>query len=180
MMSTNAASLVSRSAGSGEAILFIAPRERNMLRAIERATRQPIEAMNLPTLDDVNQRRIARFKQRIAHALEGGDSSSYRGVVEEFTRDSGADIVDVAAALASLAQGRTPLLLNGKRAAVASVAGAQPAPPAPASAHGAFEPPRRTERKGSRFGPQQTYRLQVGRAHGVQPGKIGRAAGTAR
>src|SRR5664279_3773868 len=58
-----------RAGRSGEAILFIAPRERNMLRAIERATRQPIEAMNLPTLDDVNQRRVARFKERVASAL---------------------------------------------------------------------------------------------------------------
>src|ERR1039458_5719414 len=116
MMSTNAASLVSRSAGSGEAILFIAPRERNMLRAIERATRQPIEAMNLPTLDDVNQRRVARFKERVASALNSGASSAYRGVVEDFARESSADIVDVAAALASLAQGSTPLILSGKRA----------------------------------------------------------------
>jgi ATP-dependent RNA helicase DeaD len=162
-----------RAGRSGEAILFIAPRERNMLRAIERATRQPIEAMNLPTLDDVNQRRIARFKERIAAALHGGESSSYRAVVEDFVRDHGADIVDVAAALASLAQGRTPLLLSGKRAAEESL------PSAPTHGnrgdrppHGAAERPRRPERKGSRFGPQQTYRLQVGRAHGVQPGNI--------
>jgi ATP-dependent RNA helicase DeaD len=39
-----------RAGRSGEAILFISPRERNMLRIIERATRQPIEAMSLPTL----------------------------------------------------------------------------------------------------------------------------------
>ena len=45
-----------RAGRSGEAILFISPRERNMLRIIERATRQPIEAMSLPTLDDVNER----------------------------------------------------------------------------------------------------------------------------
>src|ERR1019366_10603560 len=72
-----------RAGRSGEAILFIAPRERNMLRAIERATRQPIEAMNLPTLDDVNQRRVARFKERVASALNSGASSAYRGVVED-------------------------------------------------------------------------------------------------
>ncbi len=39
-----------RAGRKGEAILFIAPRERNMLRAIERATRQVIEPMNLPTV----------------------------------------------------------------------------------------------------------------------------------
>src|ERR1039457_4350919 len=154
-----------RAGRSGQAILFIAPRERNMLRAIERATRQPIEAMNLPTLDDVNQRRVARFKERVASALNSGASSAYRGVVEDFARESGADIVDVAAALASLAQGSTPLILSGKRAQGESA-------PAPAAHEDRAERPRQAGRKGSRFGPQQTYRLQVGRAHGVQPGNI--------
>ncbi|MGH8144252.1 MAG: DEAD/DEAH box helicase, partial [Steroidobacteraceae bacterium] len=105
-----------RAGRNGEAILFVAPRERNMLRAIERATRQPIEAMNLPTLDDVNQRRIGRFKQRITDALNGAAAGPYRAIVEDFVRTSGADVVDVAAALASLAQGRTPLILSAKRA----------------------------------------------------------------
>jgi ATP-dependent RNA helicase DeaD len=156
-----------RAGRSGQAILFIAPRERNMLRAIERATRQPIEAMNLPTQDDVNQRRIAQFKQRIAGALQQGIAGSYRAIVEEFARESGAELLDVAAAIASLAQGRTPLLL-----------GAAPSRPdgntEPASAGRSDRPDRsdRPHRKGSRFGPQQTYRLEVGRAHGVQPGNL--------
>jgi ATP-dependent RNA helicase DeaD len=162
-----------RAGRSGEAILFIAPRERNMLRIIERATRQPIEAMNLPTLDDVNQRRITRFKERVALALASGASSPYRGVIEDFARESGADIVDVAAALASLAQGATPLILSGKRPQ-------GEAAPAPAMHedrgerphHAATERPRQGGRKGARFGPQETYRLEVGRAHGVQPGNI--------
>jgi len=64
----------------------------------------------------VNLRRIGRFKERIQLALESGAASSYRGVVEDFARESGADVVDVAAALASLAQGKTPLILGGKRA----------------------------------------------------------------
>ncbi len=153
-----------RAGRSGEAIVFIAPRERNMLRIIERATRQPIEAMNLPTLDDVNQRRIARFKDRIAAALASGASTSYRGVIEDFARASGADIVDVAAALASLAQGTTPLILSGKRA--------EEAAPAPATVPERGERPRHGSRKSARFGPQETYRLEVGRAHGVQPGNI--------
>jgi ATP-dependent RNA helicase DeaD len=152
-----------RAGRSGEAILFIAPRERNMLRIIERATRQPIEAMNLPTIDDVNLRRIGRFKERIALALNGGASSSYRGVVEDFARESGADIVDVAAALASLAQGKTPLTLSGK--AAREETGAAP----DAKDRGRPRPP---GHKGGRFGPQETYRLEVGRAHGVQPGNL--------
>jgi len=156
-----------RAGRSGEAILFIAPRERNMLRIIERATRQPIEAMNLPTIDDVNLRRIARFKERIALALNGGASSSYRGVVEDFARESGADIVDVAAALASLAQGKTPLILGGKAAREETGA-----PMREDRGREDRDRPRQAGHKGGRFGPQETYRLEVGRAHGVQPGNI--------
>jgi ATP-dependent RNA helicase DeaD len=157
-----------RAGRSGEAILFIAPRERNMLRIIERATRQPIEAMNLPTIDDVNLRRIGRFKERIQLALESGAAGSYRGVVEDFARESGADIVDVAAALASLAQGKTPLILSGKAAREESGA----PPMRETQGREDKDRPRQGGRKGGRFGPQETYRLDVGRAHGVQPGNI--------
>ncbi len=160
-----------RAGRSGEAILFIAPRERNMLRAIERATRQPIEAMNLPTLDDVNQRRIGRFKQRIALALDGGASNAYRAIVEEFVHERGADIVDVAAALASLAQGRTPLILSTKRADHEAPA-AHEEDTAARPVRGVAGRTRPAGGAGGRFGPQRTYRLEVGRVHGVQPGNI--------
>ena len=63
---------------SGQAILFVAPRERGMLRAIEKATRQPIEAMGLPTVDDVNAKRVDRFKAAVAHALESENLDVYR------------------------------------------------------------------------------------------------------
>jgi ATP-dependent RNA helicase DeaD len=162
-----------RAGRSGEAILFIAPRERNMLRIIERATRQPIEAMNLPTLDDVNQRRITRFKEKIATTLASGAASAYRGVVEDFARESGADVVDVAAALASMAQGTTPLILSGKRADDADGRSERPHhAPSERPERSSSERPRPGGRKGARFGPQETYRLDVGRAHGVQPGNI--------
>ena len=65
-----------RAGRSGEAILFIAPRERNMLRVIERATRQPIEPMDLPTIEDVNEQRVARFNQRISDALAAGEAET--------------------------------------------------------------------------------------------------------
>ena len=57
-----------RAGRNGEAILFVTPRERNMLRYIERATRQPLEPMELPTVADVNEQRVARFRQRIVDA----------------------------------------------------------------------------------------------------------------
>ena len=51
-----------RAGRSGEAILFIAPRERNLLRLIEKHTRQTIDPLSLPTAEDVNTKRLAKFK----------------------------------------------------------------------------------------------------------------------
>ena len=153
-----------RAGRSGEAILFVAPRERNMLRSIERATRQPIEPMNLPTLDDVNSKRAQKFKERIATALASGASTSYRALIEEFAHESGADLSDIAAALASLAQGKTPLLLGTPRDDAAE----RQRGDAPERG-----PPGRTGKvRGHRDDPQDTYRLAVGSVHGVQPGNI--------
>jgi ATP-dependent RNA helicase DeaD len=103
-----------RAGRSGEAILFIAPRERNMLRIIERATRQQITQMNLPSVAAVNEQRVARFKQRIADTLTDGETEAFRAIVEEFQAEHDVSAIDVAAALASLLQGSTPLLLPEK------------------------------------------------------------------
>ena len=109
-----------RAGRKGEAILFIAPRERNMLRAIERATRQAIEPMNLPTVDAVNALRIAKFKQRVTETLSQADMKAqvdvkaFRPMVEQLEAETGLPLIDIAAALASLAQGTTPLLHGGK------------------------------------------------------------------
>jgi ATP-dependent RNA helicase DeaD len=103
-----------RAGRKGEAILFIAPRERNMLRAIERATRQVIEPMNLPSVDAVNTLRIAKFKQKISDTIAKGEANLYRPVLEQMESETGLPLIDIAAALASLSQGSTPLLLAGK------------------------------------------------------------------
>ena len=100
-----------RAGRSGEAILFIAPRERNMLRIIERATRQQIAQMNLPSVAAVNEQRVARFKQRIADTLADGETAAFRAIVEEFQAENEVPAIEIAAALASLLQGATPLLL---------------------------------------------------------------------
>jgi ATP-dependent RNA helicase DeaD len=114
-----------RAGRKGEAILFIAPRERNMLRAIERATRQTIEPMNLPTVDAVNALRIAKFKQRITETIAKGEAAVFRPVLEQLEAETGLPLIDIAAALASLSQGTTPLLLTSKaeRSAEAYVPG---------------------------------------------------------
>jgi ATP-dependent RNA helicase DeaD len=115
-----------RAGRKGEAILFIAPRERNMLRAIERATRQVIEPMNLPTVDAVNTFRIAKFKQRVVETVAQSDAKELRPVIEQLEAESGLPLIDIAAALAALAQGATPLLLGGKSGRGEEVRGGHP------------------------------------------------------
>ena len=109
-----------RAGRSGDAILFVSPREKNMLRAIERATRQPIEEMQLPTVESVNDARVTRFLARITDALaldagNGGDIGLYRELVERYEREQNVPAIEVAAALAKLLQGDTPLLLAPDR-----------------------------------------------------------------
>ena len=101
-----------RAGRSGEAILFVAPRERRMLASIERATRQPIERMELPTVEAVNDQRIVKFKQRITDAIEAGELEVFRDVIEQYEKEHNIPAVEIAAALAKMAQGRSPLLLK--------------------------------------------------------------------
>ena len=170
-----------RAGRSGEAILFIAPRERNLLRLIERATRQSIEPLSLPTVDDVNTRRLAKFKARIGEALAAGPAEFHRKAVQEIALETGADLLSIAAAVASLVEGGAP---------VQSAAPAERyAPPArgPESANADDDRPRKPRRDaepvdlpavpegGYSFeddGQQITWRLAVGRRHGAEPGHI--------
>jgi len=101
-----------RAGRSGEAILFVAPREKRMLMAIERATRQPIAEMQLPSVEAVNDQRIAKFKQRIAGALASDDLGQFRQLVEAFEQEHNVPAVEIAAALARMVQGDQPLLLQ--------------------------------------------------------------------
>ena len=101
-----------RAGRKGEAILFVAPRERGMLRAIERATRQPIEPMALPTVETVNEQRVNRFLGRITTALESSEIGQFRDLIERYEREQNVPAVEIAAALAKLVQGDMPLLLD--------------------------------------------------------------------
>jgi len=156
-----------RAGRKGDAILFVAPRERNLLRIIERATRQPIEAMSLPTVEDVNARRSARFAVRITAAIAEGQAVGYRRMIEEYVRESGADPLDVAAVLAQLVQGRPPLGQPEPRAEEPRESEAPDTKPRPGSAAAA---PKRV--RAPRFAPQDTYRIAIGRVHGLVPGNL--------
>jgi len=101
-----------RAGRKGEAILFVAPRERRMLRAIEQATRQAIEPMKMPSTEDINQHRMTKFKERIRETMMGEELEIYHNLVNELIEEDSADPLELAAALAKLVQGDQPLLLD--------------------------------------------------------------------
>jgi ATP-dependent RNA helicase DeaD len=83
-----------------------------MLRAIERATRQPIEEMQLPSVDAVNDNRVAKFLSRIGDTLAEGNIEFYRELLQRYEGESNTTAIDIAAALAKLLQGDAPFLLT--------------------------------------------------------------------
>ena len=101
-----------RAGRSGEAILFVTTRERQMVGTIERATRQKIELMKLPSTEAINDKRIMEFKQRITDTLTADNLDFYQRLIEEYLGEHDVPADLVAAALASLAQGDKPLLLK--------------------------------------------------------------------
>jgi len=173
-----------RAGRKGEAILFITPRERNMLRYIERATRSPLEPMDLPTIADVNEQRVAKFRQRITEALAEGEGEVFRSLIEEYEREHDVPAIEIAAALASLLQGGSPLLLKEKE----RESRVSEHPPMEDAANEPSRRPGKKDRKLREHEPDgergretparladedtETYRLEVGYVHGVKPGNI--------
>ncbi len=101
-----------RAGRSGEAIVFVTPREKRLLQAIERATRQPIEEMQLPTVDTVNDKRIDRFLQKITDTLAASELNLFQSMVERYQQEKNVPAIEIAAALARIVQGDKPLLLE--------------------------------------------------------------------
>jgi ATP-dependent RNA helicase DeaD len=179
-----------RAGRSGEAILFITPREQGLLKAIERATRQPVAPLTLPTVKAVNDVRIAKFKDQITDMLAAGGLDVFRNLIEEYEREMNVPAVEIAAALAKVARGDVPLLLekpNRDAKSAPSWAATETPARAPRSESAPrFESAPRADR-GDRdaapaferkrtMRPQEegmgTFRIEVGHAHGVKPGNI--------
>ncbi len=176
-----------RAGRTGDAILFVAPRERRMLRMIEQATRQPIEPMQMPTAKDINKHRLERFKLQIRETLDSEeDLQPFQQIINEFLEDENTDPLDLCAALAKMVQGDEPLFMNEN----------EPEPSQRMDDRGGdrFDRDRgarrdRNDRGGERFergdrperserrsrapeGPTARYKLHVGHEHGVKPGQI--------
>jgi ATP-dependent RNA helicase DeaD len=170
-----------RAGRSGEAILFITPRERNLLKAIERATRQPISPLELPSIQAVNDVRIARFKAQITDTLAAGGLDSFQSLIEDYERENNIPASEIAAALAKMARGDVPLLLDkNKREPQGEPAMSRDKP---ASAARFDRPERKDHTERPTFPKKErserpadvgmkTFRIEVGHAHGVKPGNI--------
>ncbi|HTY35221.1 DEAD/DEAH box helicase [Mycobacterium sp.] len=150
-----------RAGRSGAAVLFVSPRERHLLKAIEKATRQTLAEAQLPTVEDVNAQRVAKFADSITDALGAPGMDLFRKLVQDYEREHDVPMADIAAALAVQSRDGEAFLMA-------------PEPP-----------PERRERRERREGPHErprerlrsprnfaTYRISVGKRHKIGPGAI--------
>ncbi|WP_203135321.1 DEAD/DEAH box helicase [Microbacterium sp. JZ31] len=160
-----------RAGRTGDAISFITPRERYLLGHIEKATRQQPTQMQLPTAEDVNTTRLARFDDAITAALEDtGRLDTYRDVISHYVRHHDVPEADVAAALAIVAQGDKPLLLEAEDDQLAAAVDAAGRPPRERAGGERGTREARPARRGR--GDYEPYRIDVGRRHRVEPRQI--------
>ncbi len=148
-----------RAGRSGNALLFVSPRERHMLKAIEKATRQTLTEVELPSVEDVNAQRVAKFADSITDTLGGSGIELFRRLVEDYEREHDVPMADIAAALALQSRDGEAFLLS-------------PEPPQRRE-----RPERNTEHRDRPDKPRQTrdfatYRIAVGKRHKIGPGAI--------
>ena len=171
-----------RAGRTGEAILFVTPREQHWIRRIEKATRQKIKMMELPSTDMINDKRVARFKQNITDALAREGLEFYQTLIEEFQQEHNIPATEIAAALARLVQGKEPLLLRempaGRKDHKRREGKSRSESKGRSETRGrddSRESLRSPKRKGRQRAPEagmETYRIEVGHDHEVQPGNI--------
>jgi ATP-dependent RNA helicase DeaD len=153
-----------RAGRSGEAILFVAPRERRMLHMIEKATNQKIELMELPSTEIINDKRINRFQQRISDTLAMEDIGLFYQIIEQYRQEHNVPAMEIAAALAKMVQGKTPLLLTNQLIKTRDDYQEKPLSEKDISKHGraVMKPDEGKER----------YQIEVGKRHKINPGNI--------
>ena len=159
-----------RAGRHGDAILFVAPRERRMLNAIEKATRQKIELLKLPSTEMVNNKRIAAFKQSISDTLAAGELDFMQSLLEQYQQEHDVPALEIAAALASISIGDRPLLLPPEKKKPAR----RPAESKPRKERGESRQGKPNQRKPRPRPPggMERFRIEVGHQHDVKPGNI--------
>jgi ATP-dependent RNA helicase DeaD len=146
-----------RAGRSGTAVLFVSPRERHLLKAIEKATRQTLTETDLPTIEHVNAQRVARFGDSITEALGGEGIELFRKLVQDYEREHDVPMADIAAALALQSRDGEAFLM---------------APEPPPERRERRERPDRPHERPRQTRPFTTYRISVGKRHKIGPGAI--------
>ncbi|MCV2215870.1 DEAD/DEAH box helicase [Thauera sp. Sel9] len=173
-----------RAGREGVAILFVAPRETRMLKMIERATRQPITPIALPSSEEVTNLRVAQFKRMVVETAAEQELGFYMDVVNNLADENELDVHEIAAALAYLAQRERPLLIeqSGRGWDLATAqpgSGGRP----PRDEHFTTGAPRErtprpnrdeilSRRRAFADGALVRYRIEVGRNQGASPKEI--------
>ena len=159
----------------GEAILFVAPREKRLLRAIEKATNQKITLMKLPTTADINDKRIEKFKDKITQTLDSDSAELERfaQIIDQYRIETNVPSLEIATALAKLVQGDNPLILKNQKEIPSENRHRKD------SDRSDYSNNRRGKRRenkqksrGTNEVRMEAYKISVGRAHGVNPGNI--------
>lgn len=163
-----------RAGRSGEAILFVHPRERRLLKRLEQATRQTIEPMDLPSNRAINKQRVARFHERITNGLAHKEIETFQAIVDHYQRENpDVSLEQIAACLALLANEETPLLVKDelKQASFGPDSPRESRDNRASANKREYQSDRRGGSRRSDAG-MQTFRIEVGRNHQVQPGNI--------
>ncbi len=177
-----------RAGRSGDAILFVTPRERRFVNGLERAVGRPIEPMEIPTNATINQNRLDRLRQRLTAGLEpqpeAGTGSATETRAEERAllaemlqrvgQESGAGFEQLALAALQLAVGDQPLLMQGDESWLRQGGQGRDARrsdrPGPDGAGQGRRGPR--EQAGPPEANMERFRIEVGWRDRVKPGNI--------
>ncbi len=163
-----------RAGRSGDAILFVAPREKRLLKAIEHSTRQTIDPMQMPSVSTINEQRVTRFKQRISDTLASEDLELYTRIIEEYQHDQAVEPAQIAAALARMAQGNDPLLLAEKEPRSDRSRKSEQRSDSERQPRRSKQPPSEKPAPLKEYPDieMERFRIEVGHHHGVKPGNI--------
>jgi len=167
-----------RAGKKGDAILFVAPREKRLLHSIEKATKSKIEMMELPSTELINDARIAKFKQRVTDTMATEELGFFYQMVESYQQEHNVPAIEIAAALAHLLQGDAPFLLQNKPHRSAKENWERDARPSrrndrPDRGRRDRDSNKRTERPDVATEEGMVrYRIEVGHSHQVKPGNI--------
>ncbi len=173
-----------RAGRSGVTILFATPKESRMLTNIERHTRQRIEKITVPNDHTIQMAKQRQFMTNITDRLQNEHLTSYRNIIDTYLKENETIApADVAAALALLLNQDKPwqhevsfpkparTVKEGRVSQGSESRGSRGASSGGASARSSMG--NDTEQKSYRADyPQELFRIDVGRVHGVKPGNI--------